>query len=96
MHANRHPFDDLGVFALIATALALTPLGHDAAKRGIPAGEATPEGVAPAPRGLFARIDHWFWKQEERARDSYLAQASDLCDLEARIRDLERGVPAFP
>jgi hypothetical protein len=43
-------------------------------------------------RGLFERFDAWLWDQERRSREAYLAKSTDVYDLEARIRDLERGV----
>lgn len=49
---------------------------------------------APAPqrrsRSLLERLDHWFADQRERQRERYLAQATDLCDLESRMRELNR------
>lgn len=41
-------------------------------------------------RSLLERLDHWFADQRERQRERYLAQSSDLCDLEARMRELNR------
>ena len=48
-------------------------------------------GVAPR-RGLLERLDHWLWRIREKDRERYLAQAKDLPDLEARLRELERGI----
>ncbi len=49
---------------------------------------------APTPqkprRSLLERLDHWFADQRERQRERYLAQATDLCDLETRMRELNR------
>jgi Protein of unknown function (DUF3563) len=42
------------------------------------------------PRSFFARIDDWFYRQQVNAREAYLAQSTDIFDLEARIRHLER------
>ncbi len=42
--------------------------------------------------GLLARIDAWFWRQRQRAMETYLAQSQDVFELERRIRDLERSV----
>jgi hypothetical protein len=93
MHANRASLDDLGVFALMAKALALKPPVHDPFERGNPARDATAIEGAPPRRGLLERIDHWFWKRSQRALEAYLGQASDVYDLEVRISDLERGRP---
>jgi hypothetical protein len=43
------------------------------------------------PRGLLDRLDTWFWKQEMKRREAFLAQSTDLFDLERRMRWLERG-----
>ena len=50
-------------------------------------------GVAPPPSGkftLFERFDRWTARMRQRDRERYLAQASDVFELEARIRELER------
>jgi hypothetical protein len=38
------------------------------------------------------RIDQWVWRNALKRRESYLAQATDLPDLEARLRALERDM----
>jgi len=40
---------------------------------------------------LFANLDRWLWKQHQRETEAWLAQATDVHDLEARIRHLERN-----
>ena len=58
------------------------------------AGVNVPEGDHEAPkRGLLDRIDHWFWRLEQRAIEARLADATDIYDLEVRIREIERGRP---
>lgn len=44
---------------------------------------------ANASRGFFARIENWIWRQQQREREAYLADATDIADLEARMRVLE-------
>jgi len=48
----------------------------------------------PLRAGWFARslaaVDGWFYRQRQSERESYLAQSSDLADLEGRLRLLER------
>jgi len=39
-----------------------------------------------------ARLEAWAWQRELRRREAYLAQASDLADLEARMREMDREV----
>ena len=42
-------------------------------------------------RGFLERLDHWFWAQQQRDLEAYLAKATDVYDLEARIRAIERN-----
>ena len=90
MHANRAPFDDLDIFTLMAKGLASRPEGLDA----FDGPRVAPDDPAAAPvrRGFLDRIDHWFWQRRQRALEAELSKATDVYDLEARIRDLERGV----
>lgn len=47
--------------------------------------------VAEAPKlSWLDRVDRYFWRLEQKRRDEYLARATDLIDLEQRMRDLER------
>ena len=92
MNTNRAHVDELGVFALMADALALKPLGHGNFERSAPSSEVAPADEKPARPGLFERIDHWFWLRNQRSLETHLGKASDVYDLEARIRDIERGV----
>ncbi len=95
MRTNRMLLDDVGgldIFILMARAL--TPPGmmrqpgehwdrHDA-----PA--AAPVKPRAPKRGWMERLEHWFWRQRQRDLEAYLAQATDVHDLETRIRALER------
>ena len=92
MHSRHVSLDDLGVFALMAKALAVQPVGQEAFDRRAPTPDATAKPDTPPRRGLLERIEHWFWKREQRALEAHLSEAKDIYDLEARIRDLERGV----
>jgi hypothetical protein len=42
-------------------------------------------------RGLLDRLDAWFWRQQQKAQEDYLAGAHDVYDLERRIDALDRG-----
>jgi len=42
-------------------------------------------------RSWLSRVDTWFWKQEMKRREAFLAQSADIFDLERRMRMLERG-----
>ena len=60
---------------------ALMPQGH--------------HGLAPAKAAhssLLDRLDAWFWRQRQRADESYLARSQDVFELERRMRELERSV----
>jgi len=37
----------------------------------------------------WSRLETWSWQRQQRAQEAYLAQARDLVDLEARMRDLD-------
>ena len=50
--------------------------------------------AANCRRSWLDRLEHWAWRQRQRETEAYLARSVDACDLEARIRDLERPVPA--
>ncbi len=91
MHSNRIKLEQLDVFALMASALASPPHSEWSIERQQRPQELPAAENAPARRSLLERLDHWFWKQEQRAIEAHLAEATDIHDLEARIRDLERG-----
>jgi hypothetical protein len=40
--------------------------------------------------GFFERLDRWFWRQEMKEREAWLAESKDIFELEARMRMLER------
>ena len=102
---ERSPIDDLSVLSLMAgaplmanallTANALageTPRAelaeHPEPSPGVPEGER--EDAKP---GLLDRLDHWFWTLEQRELEARLAEATDIYDLEQRMREIERGAP---
>jgi Protein of unknown function (DUF3563) len=45
---------------------------------------------APKERGWMTALGNWFHRQEVKNREAYLAQSTDVFDLERRIRYLER------
>ena len=49
-----------------------------------------PKAPAKPRRSLSERLDRWFTDQRIRERDRYLAEASDLADLEHRMRRIDR------
>jgi hypothetical protein len=91
---SQVPTDLFGVVVLVAQALSpasngdWTPLGV-LAKGLSDAGR----GLARAMRGWLDQFDRWLWAVRQREVEAYLAQATDVFDLEARIRALERDFP---
>jgi hypothetical protein len=51
-----------------------------------------PTAAVPArKRGWLERLDRWFWAQQQRDIEAYLARSVDIHDLEQRMRNLERS-----
>jgi hypothetical protein len=100
MERTRTPIDDLGVVAsmtrapVMANALlmanALAP--QAASEKPAAPAESGPRG-GERKRGLLDRLDNWFWTLEQRALEARLAEATDIYDLEQRMREIERGTP---
>ena len=106
--AAEHYFDTSLVgqlYLLMAGALAGpahgAPGGRAARHGAAVVHRPAPAEAPPAPAtvtgaqssGLFERFDRWCWRQEQKAREAYLASSADVFELERRIRALERGVP---
>ena len=92
MRANHLHLGDpgsLGIFNVMATALASLPQGQDNFEHP----EVTPAGLQAPRRGLLDRLSNWAWRSEQLATEAYLAGSTDIHDLEARIRRLERRDP---
>jgi Protein of unknown function (DUF3563) len=73
-----------GAWAKLAHALAFYPQPregkpHDASEQ--------PTETKP---GFFERLDRWFWNQEMKEREAWLAESKDIFELEQRMRMLER------
>lgn len=64
-------------YALLTDALSAPP-------------QAVPRDPVKPRRSLIDRLDDWFADQRQNARERYLAQASDLSDLERRMREIDR------
>jgi hypothetical protein len=67
---------------------ALARFGRTTARRPAPRTSARPERQR---RGLLDRLDAWFWRQQQKAQEDYLAGARDVYELERRIDALDRG-----
>jgi hypothetical protein len=76
------------VASFVGAALAGFGGGRTSARRPAPRATARPE---PQKRGLLDRLDAWFWRQQQKAQEDYLAGARDVYDLERRIDALDRG-----
>ena len=90
MKATNFLWDDpslAGAWAKLTHALIFDPLRR----------EREPENRLTRPAGtrssgILERIDRWFWRQQMRDREAYLAGAHDIFELEERLRRLERSV----
>jgi hypothetical protein len=76
------------VASLVGAALAGFGGGRTNVRR--PGGRATAR-TETQKRGLLDRLDAWFWRQQQRAQEDYLAGAHDVYELERRIDALDRG-----
>jgi hypothetical protein len=63
----------------------------DRAEAEARAAAAAARRTASAPSWLD-RLDQWAWRQTQKRHEAYLAQSTDLADLERRLRALERSV----
>jgi len=83
---------DASIFGQLYRLMA-DGLGAPAGRRLSGSGRYDAPAVAAAPRrtGILDRLDRWFWRQEQKAREAYLAGSADVFELERRIRAMERG-----
>ena len=58
---------------------------------GIQTSESKPRSGINWLQRAFDRLEQWSWERQMKAQEAYLSQATDLCDLEARIRQLDGG-----
>jgi len=84
----------------LANTLMIGPQAGTPVSYGSPGhGSFSRDGTASEPRRRWlhrldqwlGRLDNWFWRQQQRQREAYLAQATDIFDLEERMRRLERS-----
>ena len=64
---------------------------EDAERNAPKVADATVAEVRPRKVGWLERLDRWFWAQQQRDIEAYLARSADFHDLEQRMRNLERG-----
>jgi hypothetical protein len=87
MRATTHPEIDPSFITLCikmaqSTFSDVMPPDAEAARRASDASDPKP--------GLLSRLDDWFYRQQLNAREAYLAESSDIFDLECRMRQLEQ------
>jgi len=83
---DQRPFP--GVIAVLVEALGgFTPPG------GVP-GSPSRVDSSPGSAGVRTRLEGWFRRARQSDDEAFLAAATDLADLERRVRRLERGVDA--
>jgi len=81
----------LGIFSLLAKALTF-PARQAKAFEDRGAVAAAASATTPVRRrGFLERLDRWLWAQQQRDLEAYLAKATDVYDLEARIHTIERN-----
>ena len=94
MRTHQHSLNSpagLGIFPLLAKALMFLPPQSGASDRQSAAHDRTMAGTPTRRRGFLERLDRWFWAQQQRDLEAYLARATDVYDLEARIHAVERN-----
>jgi hypothetical protein len=98
MNTDRYPFGALSQgTTLLADAITLHarfPVRNEVSASALPSRTTATSGKrAPRERkGWLDRLDDWFSRQRQNAREAYLAQARDVFEVERRIRDLERNI----
>jgi hypothetical protein len=81
------------VAMLLAEALGATRKPRRAPRRAetrTAAVKPVAKPVEPARAGWLDRLDAWFWRQEQKDREAYLAESRDIFELERRIELLDR------
>jgi hypothetical protein len=94
MRSNQLSLNKLGgvgILSLTANPVAHRPPACEALEGRDTRTTQAPAGAKPKWRGVFERLDHWLWSLRQRDIEAYLAKATDVCDLEARLRALERN-----
>ena len=94
MSAMTHPATDPGFITLCiqmaqSTFSDVMPSRQYGAARNAPPTSALATRAGKSPSWI-SRLDDWFYRQQLNAREAYLADSTDIFDLEQRIRQLER------
>ena len=94
MRAHRLSLTDpagLGLFTIFAKALTFRSPQAGSFERRDAAVTPVPEKSPVLRRGWLERLEYWFWAQQQRDLEAYLAKSTDVYDLEARIHAVERN-----
>ena len=54
-----------------------------------PAVASRPTAPKPTGKSVWTAISDWFYRQQVAEREAYLAKATDVFDLERRLRDFD-------
>jgi hypothetical protein len=69
-----------------------TGMAADLAEAKARAAAATAQPRPAVATTWLDRLDQWAWRQTQKQREAYLAESTDLVDLERRVRALEHSV----
>ena len=96
MKHGNHAFTDnslLGTCLMLAHSTFYDALPSNTGRRGPTAPSDVSGKRAPRANVLqraLTAVDNWFYRQRAKELEAYLAKASDVYDLEHRIRRLQR------
>ncbi|HEX8012844.1 MAG TPA: DUF3563 family protein [Casimicrobiaceae bacterium] len=88
MKATNFLLDSPRLTGLVGGLAPRNPAPRDSAQRD----EGSRCKAPTRSPSLLERLDRWFWRQQVRDREAYLAGAQDIFELEERMRRLERGL----
>ena len=92
MRTNDPPLYDSSLTGILARLThGILQDANERAQKDSTVPSSTFASTVSRPRGWLDRLDTWFWKQEMKSREAFLAQSTDIFDLEQRMRRLERG-----
>ncbi len=92
IHPSSYPEGVLGRLMRAFPARTLSEADAQDPIERAPAADASvaAERREPAtPKAFLARLDAWLWRRQQQEREAYLSGASDVTELEARMRQLE-------
>ena len=85
LYFNQSFVGDVATFA----AALIGKLTSGASNR--PSGRRNSSRDEARRQSMLDRLDRWFWQQQQREQEAYLAGAQDIFDLERRIEAIDRG-----